>query len=126
MRTFTPFANQPTVSGGTVTYEGQYEILSLSGSFLLLESGNQHTQTGGLSISLVGPGGTVFGGGVSRPLVAKSPVQVILWSFVADEVKEVEQINPSAKGLCSWWDDTGDGSGHPSTSMQVTGILKHG
>ncbi|XP_072979433.1 AT-hook motif nuclear-localized protein 10-like [Typha angustifolia] len=31
MRTFIPFANQPTVSGGTVTYEGQYEILSLSG-----------------------------------------------------------------------------------------------
>ncbi|XP_065042255.1 AT-hook motif nuclear-localized protein 10-like isoform X1 [Musa acuminata AAA Group] len=68
---------QPATSGGTVTYEGRFEILSLSGSFLLSESGGQRSRTGGLSVSLAGPDGRVLGGGVAGLLMAASPVQ--LW-----------------------------------------------
>lgn len=56
--------------------QGRFEILSLSGSFLLSESGGQRSRTGGLSVSLAGPDGRVLGGGVAGLLIAASPVQV--------------------------------------------------
>ncbi|XP_078444041.1 AT hook motif DNA-binding family protein [Wolffia australiana] len=75
---------QAAMSGGTVTYEGRFEILSLSGSFLLTESGGQRSRTGGMSVSLAGPDGRVLGGGVAGQLTAASPVQVVVGSFIAD------------------------------------------
>ncbi|CAL9054028.1 AT-hook motif nuclear-localized protein 10-like isoform X2 [Musa acuminata AAA Group] len=85
---------QPATSGGTVTYEGRFEILSLSGSFLLSESGGQRSRTGGLSVSLAGPDGRVLGGGVAGLLMAASPVQVVMGSFIPDGKKGPKQINP--------------------------------
>lgn len=82
---------QPATSGGTVTYEGRFEILSLSGSFLLTEYGGQRSRTGGLSVSLSGPDGRVLGGGVAGLLTAASPVQVIVGSFIADGRKDTHQ-----------------------------------
>ncbi|XP_020532771.1 AT-hook motif nuclear-localized protein 10 isoform X2 [Jatropha curcas] len=79
---------QPATSGGTVTYEGRFEILSLSGSFLLSESSGQRSRTGGLSVSLAGPDGRVLGGGVAGLLTAASSVQVILGSFISEDSLE--------------------------------------
>ncbi|XP_062097102.1 AT-hook motif nuclear-localized protein 10 [Humulus lupulus] len=84
---------QPATSGGTVTYEGRFEILSLSGSFLLSENGGQRSRTGGLSVSLSGPDGRVLGGGVAGLLMAASPVQVVVGSFVSDGRKESKSAN---------------------------------
>ncbi|CAN6547004.1 unnamed protein product [Malus baccata var. baccata] len=84
---------QPATSGGTVTYEGRFEILSLSGSFLLSEIGGQRSRTGGLSVSLSGPDGRVLGGGVAGLLTAACPVQVVVGSFVADGRKESKTAN---------------------------------
>ncbi|XP_057975570.1 AT-hook motif nuclear-localized protein 10 [Malania oleifera] len=84
---------QPATSGGSVTYEGRFEILSLSGSFLLSESGGQRSRTGGLSVSLAGPDGRVLGGGVAGLLTAASPVQVVVGSFLADGRKEPKTAN---------------------------------
>ncbi|KAK4389905.1 AT-hook motif nuclear-localized protein 10 [Sesamum angolense] len=78
---------QPAMSGGTVTYEGRFEIISLSGSFLLSESNGNRSRTGGLSVSLAGSDGRVLGGGVAGMLKAASPVQVIVGSFIADGKK---------------------------------------
>jgi len=75
---------QPATSGGTVTYEGRFEILSLSGSFLLTENGGTRSRTGGLSVSLAGPDGRVLGGGVAGLLMAASPVQVVVGSFISN------------------------------------------
>ncbi|CAN6476688.1 unnamed protein product [Victoria cruziana] len=86
---------QPATSGGTVTYEGRFEILSLSGSFLLSENGGQRSRTGGLSVSLAGPDGRVLGGGVAGLLMAASPVQVVVGSFIAD----VKKTEPRASDL---------------------------
>ncbi|CAK9313267.1 unnamed protein product [Citrullus colocynthis] len=83
---------QPATSGGTVTYEGPFEILSLSGSFLLSENGGQRSRTGGLSVSLSGPDGRVLGGGVAGLLTALSPVQVVVGSFIADSNKEPKSV----------------------------------
>ncbi|CAL5087658.1 unnamed protein product [Urochloa decumbens] len=79
---------QPATSGGTVTYEGRFEILSLSGSFLLSENGGHRSRTGGLSVSLAGPDGRVLGGSVAGLLTAASPVQIVAGSFNTDEKKE--------------------------------------
>ncbi|KAK6939179.1 PPC domain [Dillenia turbinata] len=88
---------QPSSSGGTVSYEGRFEILSLSGSYLLTESGGQRSRTGGLSVSLAGPDGRVLGGCVAGLLTAAAPVQVIVGSFVADgrkDVKPLTEVDP--------------------------------
>ena len=58
--------------------QGRFEILSLSGSFLLSENSGQRSRTGGLSVSLSGPDGRVLGGGVAGLLMAASPVQVLM------------------------------------------------
>jgi hypothetical protein len=63
--------------------QGRFEILSLSGSFLLSENGGQRSRTGGLSVSLSGPDGRVLGGGVAGLLTAASPVQVRFVLFVS-------------------------------------------
>ncbi|GAV69823.1 DUF296 domain-containing protein [Cephalotus follicularis] len=78
---------RPAMSGGTVTYEGRFEIISLSGSFLLSENNGNRSRTGGLSVSLAGSDGRVLGGGVAGMLMAASPVQVIVGSFIADGKK---------------------------------------
>ncbi|XP_075109400.1 AT-hook motif nuclear-localized protein 8 isoform X3 [Nicotiana tabacum] len=78
---------QPAMGGGTVTYEGRFEIISLSGSFLLSESNGSRSRTGGLSVSLSGPDGRVLGGGVAGMLMAATPVQVVVGSFIAEGKK---------------------------------------
>ncbi|XP_074270016.1 AT-hook motif nuclear-localized protein 8-like [Silene latifolia] len=78
---------QPAMSGGVVKYEGRYEIISLSGSFLFSENSDGQVRTGGLSVSLAGTDGRVLGGGVVGVLRAASPVQIIVGSFIADGKK---------------------------------------
>ncbi|KAK1416496.1 hypothetical protein QVD17_32287 [Tagetes erecta] len=79
---------QAATSGGTATYEGRFDILALSGSFVLSEVYGQRTRTGGLSITLSGADGRVFGGVVAGLLTAASPVQVIVGSFLPENTKE--------------------------------------
>ncbi|CAO2033840.1 unnamed protein product [Urochloa humidicola] len=67
--------------GGTVTYEGRFELLSLSGSFTPTDSGGTRNRSGGMSVSLAAADGRVIGGGVAGLLVAASPVQVVVGSF---------------------------------------------
>nr|GEV67187.1 AT-hook motif nuclear-localized protein 10-like isoform X1 [Tanacetum cinerariifolium] len=94
---------QAATSGGTATYEGRFDILALSGSFVLSEAYGQRTRTGGLSITLSGPDGRVFGGVVAGLLVAASPVQVIVGSFLPEISKEpmvanhVEPLNATPR-----------------------------
>lgn len=78
---------QPASTGGTVTYEGRFEIISLSGSFLHSDSDGNRSKPSGLSVSLAGSDGRVLGGGVTGMLVAASPVQVIVGSFIAEAKK---------------------------------------
>ncbi|XLR22539.1 AT-hook motif nuclear-localized protein 1-like isoform X1 [Arachis ipaensis] len=74
---------QPDSSGGTLTYEGRFQILSLSGLFMPNDNGGTRSRSGGMSISLASPDGRVVGGGVVGLLVAASPEQVVVGSFLA-------------------------------------------
>ncbi|KAH1074916.1 hypothetical protein J1N35_027244 [Gossypium stocksii] len=84
---------QPAMSGGTVTYEGRFEIISLSGSFLLSENNGSRSRSGGLSVSLAGSDGRVLGGGVAGMLRAASAIQVIVGSFIADGKKQSQDVS---------------------------------
>ncbi|MBA0584260.1 AT-hook motif nuclear-localized protein 13 [Gossypium raimondii] len=79
---------QSVLSGSMVKFEGRYEIISLSGSFLVSENSGSCSRTGGLNVSLAGSDGRVVGGGVVGALQAASPVQVIVGSFIADGRKQ--------------------------------------
>ncbi|GMY30126.1 AT-hook motif nuclear-localized protein 1-like [Fagus crenata] len=79
---------QPDSSGGTLTYEGRFEILSLSGSFMPTETGGTRSRSGGMSVSLASPDGRVVGGGVAGLLVAASPVQIVVGSFLSGNQHE--------------------------------------
>ncbi|ONK80250.1 uncharacterized protein A4U43_C01F15550 [Asparagus officinalis] len=83
---------QPATSGGTVTYEGRFEIISLSGSFLLTETGGTRSRTGGLSVALAGSDGRVLGGVVAGMLLAATPVQVVMGSFIAEGKKPKAEL----------------------------------
>ncbi|CAL9204200.1 AT-hook motif nuclear-localized protein 10-like isoform X1 [Musa acuminata AAA Group] len=78
---------QPAISGGTVTYEGRFDIISLSGSFLLTEEGSTRSRSGGLSVAIAGSDGRILGGGVAGMLVAATPVQVVVASFITEKKK---------------------------------------
>ncbi|XP_062155693.1 AT-hook motif nuclear-localized protein 9-like [Alnus glutinosa] len=89
---------QPSMSGGTVTYEGRFEILCLSGSYLLTDGGGSRNRTGGLSVSLASPDGRVIGGGVGGMLIAASPVQVIVGSFIWGGSKTKSKKKEASEG----------------------------
>ncbi|KAK4363787.1 hypothetical protein RND71_019028 [Anisodus tanguticus] len=88
----------PASSGSTVTYEGRFEILCLSGSYLVSESGGPRDRTGGISISVSSPDGHVLGGAVGGRLIAASPVQVVVCSFVYGPKVKSKQETSSTKG----------------------------
>ncbi|WVY94723.1 hypothetical protein V8G54_033811 [Vigna mungo] len=88
---------QPATSGGNITYEGRFEIISLTGSYVRNEIG---TRTGGLSVCLSNTDGQIIGGGVGGPLKAAGPVQVIVGTFFIDNKKESSpKVDTSASKL---------------------------
>ncbi|XVF07754.1 hypothetical protein REPUB_Repub06bG0166900 [Reevesia pubescens] len=78
---------QPGSSGGILTYEGRFEILSLTGSFTVSDTTAGKSKTGGMSVSLAGPDGRVIGGGLAGILVAASPIQIVVGSFMPNGYK---------------------------------------
>lgn len=82
---------QPNSSGGTLTYEGRFEILSLTGSFIPSDNGLTKSRSGGMSVSLAGPDGRVLGGGLAGMLVAAGPVQIVIGSFLPGGNNQPEQ-----------------------------------
>ncbi|KAB2059652.1 hypothetical protein ES319_A11G320900v1 [Gossypium barbadense] len=86
---------QPATSGGNIAYEGRFEIVSLSGSYVRNET---RGRTGGLCVCLSSGDGQIIGGGVGGPLKAAGPVQVIVGTFTIDNKKD---ISAGAKGVAS-------------------------
>jgi hypothetical protein len=62
----------------TVSFrQGRFEILCLSGSYLVIDDGVSRTRNGGLCIALCGADHRVIGGSVGGVLTAAGTVQVI-------------------------------------------------
>ncbi|XP_028767429.1 AT-hook motif nuclear-localized protein 5 [Neltuma alba] len=77
---------QPASTAVSITLEGRFQILRLSGSYLVAEDGGHRNRTGGVSVSLASPEGHVIGGGVAV-LIAASQVQVVVCSFIYEGSK---------------------------------------
>ncbi|RZC57099.1 hypothetical protein C5167_004401 [Papaver somniferum] len=109
---------QPASSGGSVTYEGRFEILCLSGTYLLTDNGGSRGRSGALSISLSSPDGRVIGGGVGGTLIAATPVQVIVGSFIHNTKTKIKTEDVTGSGLHSdiQLTDGGDKLASPPTS----------
>ncbi|XP_020221312.1 AT-hook motif nuclear-localized protein 6 [Cajanus cajan] len=90
---------QPSSSGGTLTYEGRFEILSLTGSYMPTENGFTRSRSGGMSISLASPDGRVMGGGLAGLLVAAGPVQVVVASFLPGHQLEQKPKKPRVEPI---------------------------
>ncbi|KAE8037504.1 hypothetical protein FH972_010090 [Carpinus fangiana] len=88
--------HQPGPFGGTMKYDGRFEILSLSGSFTFSETGGTRRMNGMLSISLARPNGNVFGGAVVGALIAAEPIQLIVGNFNENISKKIKR-RPSAE-----------------------------
>lgn len=88
---------QPGSSGGTLTYEGRFEILTLTGSLTTAENGGIKSRTGGLSVSLAGPDGRVIGGGIAGLLTAASPIQMVVGSFTPNIYKTTHKRKQNAE-----------------------------
>ncbi|XP_050227946.1 AT-hook motif nuclear-localized protein 5 [Mercurialis annua] len=88
---------QPASSGSSLTFEGRFEILCLSGSYLVSEDGGPKDRSGGVSASLSSPDGHVVGGAIEM-LIAAGPVQVVACSFVhgASKTKDKSIGRPKA------------------------------
>ncbi|XP_047979363.1 AT-hook motif nuclear-localized protein 7-like [Salvia hispanica] len=82
---------QPGMSGGLLTYEGRFEILTLRGSYTVSDNGGMKSRSGGLTVSLASPNGRVIGGGVAGLLMAASPIQIVVGSFVPNGFKMQKQ-----------------------------------
>ncbi|KAK4801479.1 hypothetical protein SAY86_021966 [Trapa natans] len=77
-----------------LSLQGRFEILSLSGSFMPSDVGGARGRSGGMSVSLAGTDGRVIGGGVAGLLVAASPVQVVVGSFLMGSQHEQKPKKP--------------------------------
>jgi len=61
--------------------QGRFEILCLSGSYLVAETGGSRNRTGGVNVSLSSSDGHVIGGAVGGRLIASRPVQVLVTDY---------------------------------------------
>lgn len=64
-----------------LVWQGRFEILCLSGSYLVIEEGGSRTRSGGLCIALCGPDHRVIGGSVGGVLTAAGTVQVVMFVY---------------------------------------------
>ncbi|KAF2307553.1 hypothetical protein GH714_029708 [Hevea brasiliensis] len=86
-------------SGGILTYEGRFEIISLSGSFTVTETGGVRSRTGGLSVSLASPDGRVIGCGIAGLLLAASPIQLHLPNEMKAHKRKHHRENAIGSGI---------------------------
>ncbi|GAB2287441.1 hypothetical protein Dimus_021818 [Dionaea muscipula] len=103
---------QQAISGGNVTYDGHFDILTLSGSYVRRDLGGR---AGGLSACLCSPDGQIIGGGIGGPLVAAGPVEVILGTF---------QLEPKKDATAGPKGDTSSTGTLPSPISMSTGAYR--
>ncbi|CAK9184607.1 unnamed protein product [Ilex paraguariensis] len=94
---------------------GRFEILCLSGSYLLAENGGPRNRTGGLSISICSPDGHIIGGAIGGKLVAASPAQVVVCSFVygGSKTKNKTEAGPNGDNSTA---QSGENSSAPNAA----------
>lgn len=81
------------------------------------ESGGSRGRIGSLSVSLASPDGRVIGGGVGGVLVAASPIQVIVGSFLCSSSKAKKRAAESVQSAGTSDLQTTDNSVNPADAL---------
>ncbi|KAE8669291.1 AT-hook motif nuclear-localized protein 22 [Hibiscus syriacus] len=102
---------QPAAPSGVITLHGRFEILSLSGVFLLAQSPPVAT---GLTVYLAGGQGQVVGGSVVGALEASGPVMVIAATFTNAVFERLPMEDENSGG-------GGDDGGHNNNNSSNDG-----
>ncbi|GER57449.1 AT hook motif DNA-binding family protein [Striga asiatica] len=112
-------------SNGSVTYEGHFDMVNLSGSFIN-EADEPQGSTGGLTVTFMGPDGRLIGGPVEGILIAASPVQVIIGIIMPStpkpKYKAVENRDTSGDQDRTLGNSTDQANIQPSQSLSTMGI----
>ena len=66
----------PNLPCGKSIFQGHFELISLTGSFVPTKNGATGKRSGAMSVSFVDSKGIVAGGGVAGRVVAAAPVEV--------------------------------------------------
>ncbi|XP_044428751.1 AT-hook motif nuclear-localized protein 9-like [Triticum aestivum] len=90
---------------------GRFEILCLSGSYLVIDDGVSRTRNGGLCIVLCGADHRVIGGSVGGVLTAAGTVQVIVGSFMYAGSKKSRKGKAGQESAAAEEEQTGDANG---------------
>uniref|UniRef100_M8CSG1 AT-hook motif nuclear-localized protein n=1 Tax=Aegilops tauschii TaxID=37682 RepID=M8CSG1_AEGTA len=90
---------------------GRFEILCLSGSYLVIDDGVTRTRNGGLCIALCGADHRVIGGSVGGVLTAAGTVQVIVGSFMYAGSKKSRKGKAGQEPAAAEEEQTGDANG---------------
>ncbi|KAL9246781.1 hypothetical protein vseg_020274 [Gypsophila vaccaria] len=77
-------------SRGLLTYEGRFEILALKCSSMPCETGGNRNYCGPMRITFALEDGSVIGGAVGGPVIAATPVQIVIGTFSPEDEKEQE------------------------------------
>ncbi|KAL7127160.1 hypothetical protein ABFS83_14G236900 [Erythranthe nasuta] len=80
---------RPGSPSSILRHEGQFEIVSLSGSHL---NNGRNGKICRLSVQLAYPNGSLFGGAVADSLIAGGPVQVVIATFRENLVGEQQHL----------------------------------
>ncbi|CAA0820777.1 AT-hook motif nuclear-localized protein 9 [Striga hermonthica] len=112
-------------SNGSVTYEGHFDMVNLSGSYIN-EADEPHGPTGGLTVTFMGPDGRLIGGPVEGVLIAASPVQVIVGTIMPSTPKPknkvVDNRDTSGDQDRTLGNSTTQANIQPSQSLSTMGI----
>ncbi|GER43445.1 AT hook motif DNA-binding family protein [Striga asiatica] len=87
-----------------IKMQGRFEILTLTGSYTISDNGGMRSRCGGLSVTLASPDGRVIGGGVAGLLMAASPIQIVVGTFVPNGFKVPKrkyQTEPKSVPTCA-------------------------
>ncbi|XP_022730615.1 AT-hook motif nuclear-localized protein 11-like [Durio zibethinus] len=116
---------KPGTSTGTLTYEGRFEILSLTGSSVVSGEVGSRRKTGLLSVSLANSHGQVFGGSIAGPLIAAGPgpIQLIVASFKQNIGRQIRRKYSAATSTSA---NIFASSEEVNVPSQVTGMADDG
>ncbi|KAK6142819.1 hypothetical protein DH2020_023167 [Rehmannia glutinosa] len=110
--------NMRSSGGGTLRFEGRFDILNLTGSY----NDALHGPAGCLNLTLVGPDGRVSGGVVEDVMIAASRVQVVVATLSPRTPKTKNNAGEGSEASADPGDRTVGSLGTPATANAASGI----
>lgn len=110
-------------SGGTLTFHGRFDILSISATLFPRPSATSSRAAvpNAFSISVAGPQGQIVGGSVAGPLVAAGPVFVVAASFNSPTFHRLTDGEEEAENARRAASEGGSGGGEGQSPQQSSG-----